>query len=568
MSQAVHHRIGGGIARLAGRCHDGCRRRKEDEKIEVGAAARRVQVPRSRYFRRQHRSGTLPRLVRQRRIVENAGGVDDAAKRRHARRDVADDAGDIFDTADIGGDDFDLGSRFAHPSHGLNRPLGCAAARHEHQMPRSASNHPLGDDQSEAAGSAGDQIGRVDIKAEGIGLWLVCVPLQPAHVASAGPECHLVFQTVGIELGRKHIRSVITGGVHIHATATQRRTFGGDRLRGAPHRRLGEGHRAGIDALGAARDQPKPRRCGPANFVQRAHDRREAAASGLLRREERFGGIVLAARRVERPRVDDASRGPIAECVPQNAQQCRGVSRRDSPAIAFRRAGLVRPHAYCASAARFDLAGQTIAGASRIGENQPLRWDGRVAGRIEMLRLGRPLGSTPAGVPDPISNPARPSEQRLPRSALEVDPNEFRNPPAGLIDQFEVSRQSLAARGRTLVELCAAPQRTVRATGEADVLQSKWDVRRPITLRRRQARAEELKTGIDEPGMQQVCGSICRQCGHFEFAERLAVAPPKPGHPLEPGSERDPTVVQIGIEAAALLTTSSVRIVGREAHIV
>src|SRR6185436_10238510 len=90
--EAVHERIAGRVIPLAGGSEKRGSRREEHEEIERPALAQLVQVPRTLDFGVEHGAEPVPRLLKQHAVVERAGRMDDAGKRKAFAIDRGKDA--------------------------------------------------------------------------------------------------------------------------------------------------------------------------------------------------------------------------------------------------------------------------------------------------------------------------------------------------------------------------------------------------------------------------------------------------------------------------------------------
>ncbi len=161
LRQRVLEEVGRGVVHLPVQTQHRRDRRKHHEEIKLRArgARRLVQVPGALGLGAEHPREADHVHGRQRRVVQDAGAMDDAGQRRHLGLDAIHQASHGGPVRDILLCQKDLDSLF---HHGLDsRPVRIAltaAAAHEDQMARARVGHPAGYLQAESGCAAGDQV--------------------------------------------------------------------------------------------------------------------------------------------------------------------------------------------------------------------------------------------------------------------------------------------------------------------------------------------------------------------------------------------------------------------------
>ena len=131
VSQRVQEAVRRHVISLAGRTEEGSRRRVEDEEIERQPEGQSVQIPCSQDFRAQDTVETFPGLLLQNAVVEESGGVEDAAQLWHRFRDGLQHAGHLWRICNVGLRYYDLCPGALHRVDGFTRRFGRSAASRE-----------------------------------------------------------------------------------------------------------------------------------------------------------------------------------------------------------------------------------------------------------------------------------------------------------------------------------------------------------------------------------------------------------------------------------------------------
>src|ERR1043166_5112250 len=138
--------------RLPARADERCGGREADEEVEVVRETLLVKVARAGDFRREDALEAVPRQVVKKRVVEDAGGVNDSF---HRQRRVE----KIRRGCDVSAHDANVG---VFESVELRR-----GAADEDQVPRAVLHHPTRDVAAEGTGGAGDRVRGVVAKTDG-----------------------------------------------------------------------------------------------------------------------------------------------------------------------------------------------------------------------------------------------------------------------------------------------------------------------------------------------------------------------------------------------------------------
>src|ERR1700730_6830697 len=102
-------------------------------------------------LRREYALKAIPSKLRQYSIVENARGMQDSAQGRRAGSNLPQDHSDIILLGDVALHYAHLDARLPQLFDSRLRRNAWVAAPHQHEMPRVAFDHALGDSESERA---------------------------------------------------------------------------------------------------------------------------------------------------------------------------------------------------------------------------------------------------------------------------------------------------------------------------------------------------------------------------------------------------------------------------------
>ena len=118
MGEGIEKGVGCRVVSLARRSQHGYRRGEQHEEVELIVQGRGMEVPRPCHLGRQDLRHARRVEVHERRVLQDARGVHDAAELRHASADLLEDASQLRLRRDIRGQNRDLR---AHPPHPLHR---------------------------------------------------------------------------------------------------------------------------------------------------------------------------------------------------------------------------------------------------------------------------------------------------------------------------------------------------------------------------------------------------------------------------------------------------------------
>ena len=314
--------------------------------IELEGAGGVIEQPRTGQLRGEDGLEAAPGLLRQRAVVDDAGGVEHAPQ-RHARRGDPRPAraSTSRGIGDIRRQHLDGGAGMFQCGDHLGRVGGGRAAPAQRHVAGAPLDQPAGHGEADAAEAAGDEVGAVGPDRRGGGVGRAgTVPDEPGHQPSPVAIGDLVLAGLGSQVGDESADGIGAGGrIELDRRAPQRRVLVGDDPAETPQGGLGRRDDLAADRLAAARHQPQAgveRRA-----VGDALGEDERAVEGVLEggvepvERRRVGGGVEAAqvhhagrRRQRRQRL--VEHAPVRRRVPAPVRDPHDRARRPGGAEA------------------------------------------------------------------------------------------------------------------------------------------------------------------------------------------------------------------------------------------
>ncbi len=158
MRQTVQECVGGRVIRLSGRTQDRSHRRKNDEEIERQIRGEGVEIPGAEDFGSQDPAEAFRVQVEQQVVVQDSGGMNHSAQRRHRVANFGQRAGQIAFVRNVGLDRRDGGAFRRQIGGDLFAGGGGSTAAEENQVPRALFHQPARDGEAQASVASRDQI--------------------------------------------------------------------------------------------------------------------------------------------------------------------------------------------------------------------------------------------------------------------------------------------------------------------------------------------------------------------------------------------------------------------------